>query len=82
MDLLLKQAGIEAMIIVGPTKPDGVGHAWNLVKIGKSYYHLDATWDEGKSEDKWYYFLKSDAFYSKGREWDTKKYPTAPSNYK
>lgn len=82
MNLLLKQVGIETMIIVGPTKPDGVGHAWNLVKVGKNYYHLDATWDEDKSADKWNFFLKSDSYFRMRKEWNEKKYPAAPNDYK
>ena len=58
---LLKEAGIDVRIITGMAqKPDGTEefHAWNLVKIGEFWYHLDATWDD--ETDSLDYFLKCD----------------------
>lgn len=41
---LLEEAGIEAKYVTGTA--NGVGHAWNLVKLGGTWYHLDTTWDD------------------------------------
>jgi hypothetical protein len=41
---MMKQAGIPVKIIEGSAR--GVAHAWNLVQIDGSWYHLDSTWDD------------------------------------
>lgn len=47
---LLDEEGIENYLAVGTTEGEiassRTGHAWNIVKLGDSYYHLDATWDD------------------------------------
>ena len=40
---LALEAGLDARVIAGVA--GGGNHAWNIVKIGKTYYHLDATFD-------------------------------------
>ena len=48
MEYLLQQCGIEAAFIggmAGSSQADAGGHAWNIVKIGGAYYHLEATFD-------------------------------------
>lgn len=41
--LLLNRAGVECKCISGVSY--GMDHAWNIVKIGKYWYHVDLTWD-------------------------------------
>ena len=41
---LLYQAGIPCLMVTGTSK--GEAHAWNVVKIGGTYYHVDVTWDD------------------------------------
>ncbi len=41
---LLTDAGIPTRIVTGYA--GGGSHAWNAVKIGKKWYHLDATFDD------------------------------------
>ncbi len=52
---LLDEEGIENYLAVGTTEGEtpssGTGHAWNIVKIGGGYYHLDATWNDPESEE-------------------------------
>lgn len=43
-DLLLHEIGIESLYITGTTSGDD--HAWNLVKLDGSWYHVDCTWDD------------------------------------
>ncbi len=64
---LLNDAGISCRFIAGNTSSGG--HGWNIVKIGGVYYNLDATWDAGKSKDKYTYFLKSDSDFDDHSRW-------------
>lgn len=52
---MLRQADISARIVYGKGKNDG--HSWNIVLINGVWYNLDATWDLGKPEFMWEYFL-------------------------
>lgn len=40
----LNLQGVENIYVTGTA--DGGGHAWNLVKIGESYFCVDVTWDD------------------------------------
>ena len=40
--ILEEKLGIECCRIVS----DSMNHAWNLIKIGNNYYHVDVTWDD------------------------------------
>ena len=59
---LALEAGVDTRIISGvaytdPNDPSvSEGHAWNIVRLGSLYYHLDSTWDAGEEEYSW--FLK------------------------
>jgi hypothetical protein len=61
-DYLLEQIGIESRVVAGVA--GGGDHAWNLIKLGSSWYHVDVTWNDptadrfGKVSHK--YFLMSD----------------------
>lgn len=37
-NLLLKAAGIESFYVHSNS------HAWNIVKLGNQYFHVDTTW--------------------------------------
>lgn len=47
---LLMRAGIESYYVVGTAgedeNGDPVGHAWNIARIGGTWYYVDATWDD------------------------------------
>lgn len=40
--LLLNRLDIESELVVAAS----ISHAWNLVKLGEAYYHVDVTWDD------------------------------------
>ncbi|MBO5213921.1 MAG: hypothetical protein J6B86_04045 [Clostridia bacterium] len=58
---LCRSVGIETLFVFGkssnPTTGVVEGHAWNIVKIDKSYYHVDVTWDNAgePTEDEMHY---------------------------
>ena len=44
--LLCKKVGVYSSLVSSAE----MVHAWNLVKLGENYYHLDITWDDTGSE--------------------------------
>lgn len=65
--ILCDALGIWCIIALSEANPEKnikYRHAWNVVKIGGSYYHLDATFDNTLSHDeqlRYDYFALSDA---------------------
>ena len=78
--LLLNKVGISNKLVSGEAN-NGTwgGHAWNLVNIGGSWYHVDVTWDD--TGDHYEYFLKSDQFMSKNHRWSASRYPACPYDW-
>ena len=60
--ILLRKVGIESLPVLSLT----LGHTWNLVNIGDSWYHVDVTWDDANDAHAGYighsYFMKSSAY--------------------
>lgn len=56
--LLLNKNGVSSRLVTG--KSENALHMWNMVKIGGSWYHLDATWDESNKNIKYNYFNVTD----------------------
>ncbi len=68
---LLYFAGVESYVISGKATSGGTTerHAWNLVKIGDKYLHVDTTWnDTGSSRTK--YLLKDDNYMKQTHQWE------------
>lgn len=57
---LLQQLGIPCYYCTGTAGED---HAWNIVKLGKSYYNVDVTWDDTQTPT-YDYFNKTDAAFA------------------
>lgn len=85
--MLAKKTGLESYKIIGDSKApsaENALHAWNLVKIGNYFYHVDVTWDDSNSTSNsisYKYFLKGDKQMSKTHVWDKGKYAKADRNY-
>ena len=79
------ELGIDARIIGGIA--NGGNHAWNIAKIGRLYYCLDATWDTVTNNDyRWY--LKGSENFPDHEPFDTfttdefkALYPLSPTDY-
>ncbi len=59
--LLLQAAGIEAYYVTGNTE-NAQSHAWNVVKLGGHYFHIDVCWDDLANGYYYKYFLKSEKY--------------------
>ena len=52
---LCLEAGVDVRVVTSTS----LRHAWNIARVdGNRYYALDATWDSGKEQDDWAYYLK------------------------
>lgn len=87
MKRLLNAVGIQCIVVSGRASGQFSGpHAWNIVKLGNNYYHLDATFDDpivnGGSENELShkYFNLSDSEMARDHEWDFSKYPKCNVN--
>lgn len=87
MCLMLEIAGVPARVVVGEA---GCAHAWNLVKLGHEWYHVDVTWDDpivaggSQQELSHAYCGVSDAEISQTHSWNRSAYPRSgaiPSFY-
>ena len=67
-DLLMAYLDVECVIV----SSSDMNHAWNLVKIEGSWYHMDATWDDPVPDKegriKYTYFLHDDASFKEDYE--------------
>lgn len=78
MCVMLEIAGIPSRLVTGDA--DGP-HAWNMVKLGDTWYHVDATWDDpvisqtGAQVVSHAYFCLSDAEMAQSHRWNRSAYP-------
>lgn len=61
--LLARQMGLSCELVTSAA----LNHAWNLVKIGEHYYHVDPTWNDPTTDllgrAKHSYFVKSSSYF-------------------
>lgn len=77
---LLNSIGVPTQFVTGTA--NGGPHAWNLVKLGDGYYHVDLTWADSDEEriGKFYNYLnETDAYMKLSHRWEEEKYPKASS---
>ncbi|MFJ7738241.1 DUF5050 domain-containing protein [Lysinibacillus sp. NPDC097287] len=79
---LFKVAGLETDYVYG-FSGDQL-HAWNLVKVDGSWYHVDTTWNDTEPNEpyaiSYEYFLLNDAQISVDHLWVTENYKAATGN--
>ena len=82
LKLLLDHLGIPCIYVTGEANGGrGYGpHAWNIVKVGSRYYHLDVTFMDGSNPDETgdlqqVYLFYDDAKCAIDHRWDRTKYP-------
>ena len=78
--VMLELAGIPSRVVTGTA--DGP-HAWNLVKLGSEWYHVDATWDDpvvgngSRQVVAHTYCGVSDAEMARTHRWSRDAYPAS-----
>lgn len=82
--MIMKKLKIPCRFVVGSS--EGVGHAWNMVKLGGKWYHVDVTFDDpiinGRNTNTtpyYTYFMKSSSVMKKSHNWVKSKYPKCTS---
>lgn len=79
MHILMMCAEVQTQFVIGTA--DGIDHAWNLVQLDGSWYHLDSTWDDPKPDQRnealHPYFNVNDSVMEQKHTWDTSRYPKA-----
>jgi len=80
---MLNESGIETKIILG--KGNGENHAWNLVKLHDTWFHLDCTWDDPLPDVLgrvlYTYYNLNDEKISKDHSFVKSDYPVATNVY-
>lgn len=81
---VMNQLKIPCRFVVG--RSGGIGHAWNMVKLGGKWYHVDVTFDDPIVKDTntnttpyYTFFLKSTSVMKKSHSWAKSKYPACTS---
>lgn len=65
---LCRKAGLEVLYLEGPTLREG--HAWNMVRIGENWYHVDTTWMADGRDLLQYFMMPDEVCRSTGHlEW-------------
>ena len=62
---LLRDAGINCRVVTGNARRVDSSeefHAWNIVELEGKWYNLDATWDAGR--ENWRFFLRGGAHFT------------------
>ncbi len=68
--MLLHELGVECLYVTGIA--GGGGHAWNMVRIGGAWFHVDCTWDDPVNGSPNYsYFCITDEMMAIDHTWST-----------
>ena len=76
---------IKCFVVIGnslPVQEGGARHSWNIVRIDKENYHVDATWDlkrKGSITTSYDYFNLNDNLIRLNHTWSDEIYPPCNS---
>jgi hypothetical protein len=82
--MIAQSLGFKVKMVMGES--DGVGHAWNIVRLDGQYYHIDVTFDDpvpdgGSAKPiQHVHFLRSDARLAGSYTWERADYPKCPAD--
>lgn len=81
--LLMDMIGVESIIVRGRSSDEE--HAWNMVKIGENWYHIDVTWDDFTPDEEGrppfhLYLLVPDSAMAAEHIWDRETAPKAEAD--
>ncbi|MBQ6594067.1 MAG: hypothetical protein IJH78_00200 [Clostridia bacterium] len=86
--LLCAMCGVEARYVSGTASNalEKGPHAWNIVRLGSTYAHVDAYWDAhiGLCRGRYFaydYFNLDDRAMRLDHSWDEEKYPACTDRY-
>ena len=84
--LICDRIGLECMIVAGKAEKDGatVSHAWNIVRVGRDYYHFDFAWNASITKKMvqgvLYLFNNDDLIHEDHHELEGVSFPRCPKD--
>lgn len=78
--MLMDIADIDCIIVTGTVGENEISHAWNMIKLDNSWYHVDVTYDDPNPETKeiiYLYMNVTDEIIEKDHKWNKKNTPEA-----
>lgn len=77
--LMCRLCGVECIMVCGKAGSPADWHAWNMVRIGGRWRHIDVTFDDPTPDKPGKvirdYFMLTDSQMSKDHNWDRSRYP-------
>ena len=78
--MLMDIADIDCIIVTGTVGENDISHAWNMIKLDNSWYHVDVTYDDPNPETKeivYLYMNITDEIIEKDHKWNKNNTPEA-----
>ena len=78
--MLMGIADIDCVLVTGNVGEDDIPHAWNMIKLDNSWYHVDVTYDDPNPETKeivYLYLNVTDEVIERDHKWNKNNTPEA-----